>query len=533
MLLQIGSLIKNTYKVVRLAARGGMALLYEVHHQELDLPLALKVLLCNRSTEPEQVRYFLDEARAVARLQRELDGVPFLVDLGEIEGHPYAVMEWLQGETLAERLRRQGPLGIGAALTVVEQVARVLAVAHRHGIVHRDIKPLNLMLCRQAAMDDGPVEVVKVLDFGIARVPPLTGQERPETQPGTLLGSPEYMAPEQARGDATAVGPATDQYALAMLTYAMLSGHSAFPLTEGSPEAFIRHLQTITQQPPPPLPLHVGSQVEQVILRGLAKPPQDRFASVIEWVHALRAAKDAGERAPTRRSDGASSAQQEALPAMIPPLSLQKEAPSPSLLLPNGLTSPARWATVGLLALGAVGLLVGLLLRGWPKSEPHAATSLAVASTRPYEPLAAALDRSEDAPALRPVDAAASVVSDAAVAQDAALASILPKVSTVLPRAPVRAACTVSAANQRGTSDQKKLLGSWAASSNLCGSGGSFVLKVERGEFRLGEHSGGCPRPEFWDEWQQGLIRQWKQRFLLEDLDGQWSVVCLRPGFMR
>ncbi len=320
MLLQIGSLIKNTYKVVRLAARGGMALLYEVHHQELDLPLALKVLLCNRSTEPEQVRYFLDEARAVARLQRELSGVPFLVDLGEIEGHPYAVMEWLQGETLAERLRRQGPLGISAALTVVEQVARVLAVAHRHGIVHRDVKPLNLMLCRQAAMDDGPVEVVKVLDFGIARVPPRTGQERPETQPGTLLGSPEYMAPEQARGDATAVGPATDQYALAMLTYAMLRGQSAFPLTEGSPEAFIRHLQIITQQPPPPLPLHVGSHVEQVILRGLAKQPQDRFASVIEWVHALRAAKEAGERAPTRRSDGSSSAQQEALLATIPPL---------------------------------------------------------------------------------------------------------------------------------------------------------------------------------------------------------------------
>ena len=152
MLLQIGSLIKNTYKVVRLAARGGMALLYEVHHQELDLPLALKVLLCNRSTEPEQVRYFLDEARAVARLQRELSGVPFLVDLGEIEGHPYAVMEWLQGETLAERLRRQGPLGISAALTVVEQVARVLAVAHRHDRCQRLRQRFKLYRPRRASV---------------------------------------------------------------------------------------------------------------------------------------------------------------------------------------------------------------------------------------------------------------------------------------------------------------------------------------------------------------------------------------------
>ena len=136
MLLTPGFLLAGKYQIVRLAERGGMALLYEVRHKELNLPLALKILMATQESDPLQTAYFQSEARALAQLRHP--SVPSIVDLGSLEGHPYLIMEWLEGETLLARLRRLHRLPLGEVLRICEQIGQVLIAAHSRGIVHRD-----------------------------------------------------------------------------------------------------------------------------------------------------------------------------------------------------------------------------------------------------------------------------------------------------------------------------------------------------------------------------------------------------------
>ena len=184
-----------------------------------------------------------------------------------------------EGETLAARLKQLGRLELLAVLQICHQVGNVLVAAHQLGIVHRDLKPSNLMLWQRAGLP----EQVKVLDFGVARVPPSTGAQRPMTVPGTILGTPEYWAPEQARGDTANIGAATDQYALAMLAYVMLSGQPAFPLRDSSQEAMQAHLVAKQLDPPPPLGPQVGSSVAACITKALSKQPADIRALKPFW----------------------------------------------------------------------------------------------------------------------------------------------------------------------------------------------------------------------------------------------------------
>jgi len=356
MLLTTGYLLAGKYEIVRLAERGGMALLYEVRHKELNLPLALKILMATQESDPVQTGYFQNEARALAQLRHP--GVPFIVDLGTLEGHPYLLMEWLEGETLGARLKRLGRMELGAVLSICQQIGSVLVAAHGREIVHRDLKPGNIFLCQRPNLP----EVVKVLDFGVARVPASTGVEKPPTVEGTLLGTPEYMSPEQAGGKMSAIGPHTDQYALGMLAYAMLRGQPAFVPRDASAEALIHHLAAVPTQPPPPLGDHVGPAVSACIMRALSKRPEDRFATVKDFLTALAEAQRADTEAPTRSGATAALA-----PAPPPP----PPAPAPPAKIPS---SPPLRA----FALVAVGLLVGAIA-GYAvrRPEPPAATAAA------------------------------------------------------------------------------------------------------------------------------------------------------------
>lgn len=296
--MPVGYRIQDTYEVVRLAAQGGMALLYQIRRLCDGGLYALKVLIHHA---PKGARYFHDEAQLMRDLRHP--NVPAVVDMGIVESHPFIIMEWLEGETLADRLAREGSLQLDAVIEICRQIGEVLVAVHPRGIVHRDLKPANIFMCQRLPKGsdlDRPPYFVKVLDFGIARVP---APGRPATAPGTILGTPEYMAPEQARGDVGAIDARSDQYSLAMIAYTMLRGSPAFALKDAAKyDELLVHLYAVQTFPPPPLPSSVPVAVEHVLLRALSKIPADRYRAVKDFIEALVTAQQVGANASTLRS---------------------------------------------------------------------------------------------------------------------------------------------------------------------------------------------------------------------------------------
>jgi serine/threonine protein kinase len=195
-----GQLIGGKYLLARPLAQGGMGELWVGHHVELDIAVAIKFLEPKLAGEPEFVRRFQREARAAARLRSA--HVARIHDYGMEQGAPYIAMELLEGETLAERLSREGRLSVARLAAIVAQLAKGLGEAHAAGIVHRDLKPSNVFLARVAGE-----EVVKILDFGIAKE--LTGRahDTAVTDSGILLGSPRYMSPSRRAAAASITAP--------------------------------------------------------------------------------------------------------------------------------------------------------------------------------------------------------------------------------------------------------------------------------------------------------------------------------------
>lgn len=279
----VGDTIEERYRVVRPIGVGGMGHVFLVDHVRLQKQLALKVLspevLELEGGEAQKAR-FLREARAASRLQHP--GIVEVIDFGSTKaGLPFIVMEYLSGEDLADRLDRTGPMTWPQAKGFIVQVLEALAVAHAHGVVHRDIKPENCFLSRSAA----GTETVKLVDFGIAKVLTEVAGAGPLTQRGELLGTPQYMSPEQALG--RAVDSRSDVYAVGVLLYELLSG--APPFDHGTP------MEVLTNQittPPPPLAERVPGLVlppgaVELIDRALAKEPDDRYESAAAMIEAL------------------------------------------------------------------------------------------------------------------------------------------------------------------------------------------------------------------------------------------------------
>jgi serine/threonine-protein kinase len=219
---------------------------------------------------------FRQEARAVAQLRHP--NVVTVYDAGEIEGQLYIAMEYLPGRTLGQLLEAERALGLEQALPVLEELARALDHAHRQGAVHRDVKPSNVMVEETA---DGLR--VTLMDFGLVKA--MSGSTALTSQ-GTLLGSPEYMAPEQADpGRADEIGPATDRYALGVVAYQMLTGQAPFP--GNTPATLNAHLNL---SPPDPRRVcaNLSASVCRVLLKALSKSPRGRYATAMGMVDALR-----------------------------------------------------------------------------------------------------------------------------------------------------------------------------------------------------------------------------------------------------
>jgi eukaryotic-like serine/threonine-protein kinase len=269
-------ILPDRYRHPERIARGGMGDIYRAEDGILARTVAIKVLSDRFADEEGVRRRFTREALAAARLSTAPSTVT-IFDVGEHEGRPYIVMEYLAGGSLADRIDAEGAQPPARALPWLRQAAAALDAAHAKGIVHRDVKPANLLLD-----EDGNVHVA---DFGIASAVGLDSF----TAAGTILGTAGYLAPEQARGEQTT--PASDRYALAVVAFELLTGTRPFASDSPTAEASAHVHGEIPRasERNPELPL----ELDAALAHGLAKDPERRFGSCAELVHALSEALDA------------------------------------------------------------------------------------------------------------------------------------------------------------------------------------------------------------------------------------------------
>ncbi|HUS67819.1 MAG TPA: serine/threonine-protein kinase [Kofleriaceae bacterium] len=263
--------------MTRLLGRGGMGAVWEASH--LRLPgkrVAIKLLHADVAGDQESLARFRREAEIATRLDH-----PNIVEVHDFNmlpgGQPYLVLELLVGESLDARMRR-GPLPAEQAIWIAGQIAAALAAAHRAGVVHRDLKPHNVYVVRRE--DEG--ETVKVLDFGISKI---RGSQTVQTQDSTILGTPQYMAPEQALGNHAAVDARTDVFALGAIVYEMLAGQPAF-VGQNVPEVVFK----VVYQEPVPLAQAapaVSSRIAGAVHQALSKKQEERFPDVTSFVEAM------------------------------------------------------------------------------------------------------------------------------------------------------------------------------------------------------------------------------------------------------
>jgi serine/threonine protein kinase len=289
----VGQVLGGTYDVQRCIETGGMATVYEAEHLRLHRRVAVKVLATALSSSPEVLARFQQEAQIMSQIDH-----PHVVTVLDFDvsarGDPYLVLELLHGESLADRLKRQSPLPLGVAVDIAIQIASGLAAAHRVAVIHRDLKPDNVFLLGGAE----DKVFAKLLDFGISK---RLGSRRHLTRADQLLGTPEYMAPEQAMGRADQVDARTDEYALAVVTYEMLTGEQ--PFAHDKVEEVLRRVINVSPPPPSHVRAGVPRGVDGVLLRALSKASADRFPSVTEFASALAAAAEVPVVSPTTPPD--------------------------------------------------------------------------------------------------------------------------------------------------------------------------------------------------------------------------------------
>jgi predicted Ser/Thr protein kinase len=276
---EIGRL--GPYRVLQVLGAGGMGVVFKAEDTQLQRVVALKVMKRELAASIAPRERFLREARAMAAVKHE--HVATVYQVGEDRVVPFLAMELLEGETLESRLRHEGRLPVAEAVRVGREVATGLAAAHARGLIHRDVKPTNLWL-------EAPRGRVKILDFGLARV---SQDDTGLTRAGQIVGTPAYMAPEQARGEA--VDGRADLFSLGCVLYRALTGHSPFERPE--PLAVLEALAN--SQPPPPCEANpdVPPALSDLVLRLLAKDPAQRPASA----QAVAEALEAVEREPPAR----------------------------------------------------------------------------------------------------------------------------------------------------------------------------------------------------------------------------------------
>jgi eukaryotic-like serine/threonine-protein kinase len=373
-----------------------MAEVYEAEHTRFTAHFAVKVLLDDVAKREDVLKRFQREAEITSALHHP--NIVHVVDFNRLpDGTPYLVMEFLGGVDLATKLQERGALPLADIVDIVGQLASALSAAHSQKIVHRDLKPQNLFLVRLPGDDR---EVVKILDFGISKVREATTRL---TRQASIIGTPQYMAPEQARGLIDQIDERTDQFSLAAITYELLTGQPPF---RGEAIDAILY-QVVHEQPPPfvrPMPA-----AERVVLRGMAKNKAERFADVRGFHQALVEAVKHDEQRPTP-----------AVPSTLltpdaPPKTEEIVPREPTAILPSRTTLGSaakavtrdelgtkpgtrrfpRAAMLAVLLLACAGMATALL---WPRQSqqprPSTPTAPAAPSRLPAPPVLVGRDAS-------------------------------------------------------------------------------------------------------------------------------------------
>jgi urea transport system substrate-binding protein len=332
------------YRVLELLGQGGMGAVFRAEDTHLLRPVALKVILPKFAANLGARERFLREARACAGIKN--DHVVTIYQVGQDREVPFLAMELLQGQTLEDRLRKEGPLPLAEVLRIGREVAAGLAAAHAQGLIHRDVKPANVWL-------EAPGGRVKLLDFGLARV---AGARSGLTGTGDVVGTPDFMSPEQARG--RELDLRTDLFSLGGILYAMCAGVK--PFHGNTAMAVLTSLAVDTPQPLVELNGEVPAPLDELVGRLLQKDPADRPASAAEVSGAL-AAIEARMTAPTLTRP-----RLEAPPVAPGPAASPAAGPAPAGRLP-------RWLLP--VGVGAAFALLGALLAAWFKPQVEGQTS--------------------------------------------------------------------------------------------------------------------------------------------------------------
>jgi len=278
----IGQVLGGAYRIKSRLDEGGMGTVFLAEQIRLKRPVAVKVMSGHLAEDENALARFTREAEIISQLHH-----PHIVQVLDFdttaEGRPYLVMELLKGRTLDDVMSHHSQLGIGPAVRVAIQAASALGTAHAAGVVHRDLKPANIFL-----VDTGDQLFVKLLDFGISKKVEAEARDRKLTGEFDILGTPEYMSPEQALGQTSSVSARADQYALAVILYEMLTGR--VPFTSDDVMDLLQRVIRDVPVAPSAFRGEIPKELDDVILRALSKNPTARWANMMEFSEMLEAA---------------------------------------------------------------------------------------------------------------------------------------------------------------------------------------------------------------------------------------------------
>jgi eukaryotic-like serine/threonine-protein kinase len=331
--LAAGTIVDDRYKIVSRLGSGGMADVFLAEDEQLGRKVALKLLYQRFAEDPGFVERFRREAQAAAGLQHP--NVVSVYDRGSFDGTYYIAMEYLPGRSLKQLIRDEAPLDPVRAIDIAIQILKAARFAHRRGVIHRDLKPHNVII------DDA--DNAKVTDFGIARA-----GASDMTETGSIMGTAQYLSPEQAQGHAVSAG--SDLYSIAVVLYEMVTGRVPFD-ADSAVSIALKH---VSEAPPPPTIINpsVPAELEQVVMWGLNKNPVDRPANADQFINALEQAKASilsGERGGQRTAS---------IPALAA-VAAGRYATSSALTAPPAASPPARGDTLG-----------GVVVGPFPEEEP-------------------------------------------------------------------------------------------------------------------------------------------------------------------
>lgn len=337
-----GDVLGDRYRIEEFVASGGMGQVFRATDLTLGRTVAVKVLLPGHTANAEFGSRFRSEARIMASIGHP--GVVGVYDYGESpEGTLYLVMAFVEGRPLGERINAEGPLPVDETLAIVAQAADALHAAHSKGIIHRDVKPNNLLVAENGS--------VTLVDFGVARSEAVTAV----TKVNAVIGTALYMSPEQASGNP--ISPSADIYALGVVAYHCLTG--APPFSGNSPlEIAIKHLQ----DEPPPLPATLPAATRALVERAMAKDPKDRFPTAAAMASAAR------------RAQAATLSEADAVPPVRTSAPLAAAVPADAAEPDGEPAGRPVWVPVAM-GLALVGLLTGVALAVYALSRKVAEQS--------------------------------------------------------------------------------------------------------------------------------------------------------------